>query len=201
MRGIYQLRHNAAARTARLNLPTPMITCDASVFAALAEMVFGTESDARRRVITAMTAEPYQAIRAELELLGGIHEQTRGTTHDLAASFDRVNITYFAATIPRPRLTWSRDFTGRKFGHYDWINDTIMVSSTLDRGDVPAFVVDFIVYHEALHKKHGLAWSNGRGYAHTAEFYAEEKRFAEYAQAESMLDRLVRGKALTPSAG
>jgi hypothetical protein len=133
-----------------------------------------------------------QTIAAELEALGGIVEQTRGAFHDLSESFDRVNACYFAGSMPRPRLTWSRSFTGRKFGHYEWIGDTIMLSRTMDSAGVPAFVVDFVMYHELLHKRHGLRWSNGRRYAHTPEFYADERKFERHADAEAELDKLAR---------
>lgn len=87
-------------------------------------------------------------------------------------------------------------FTGRKFGHYDAIRDAIMISSTLDRGDVPEFVVDFVVYHELLHKKLGGVWRNGRREAHTDEFRAEERRFAHFDEAEKVIRRLALGDAV-----
>ena len=62
--------------------------------------------------------------------------------------------------IQRPGLVWSRQLTGRKFGHYDFIQDTVMLSRTLDHHDVPALLVDYIMYHELLHKKHGIRWVN-----------------------------------------
>jgi hypothetical protein len=139
-----------------------------------------------------MTSEGYQSLRAELESLGGIVETARGAFHDLAASFDRVNAAYFGGKMPRPRLIWNSTFTGRKFGHYDWIADTVMVSRSLDAPTVPEFVVDFLMYHELLHKFHGLHWVNGRGYAHTAEFQHDERKFPRYAEAEEVLNRLTR---------
>ena len=43
-------------------------------------------------------------------------------------------------------------------------------SATLDARDVPSYVVDFVVYHELLHKKHGAKWQNGRQAVHTSSF-------------------------------
>jgi predicted metal-dependent hydrolase len=120
-------------------------------------------------------------------------EGTRGAFHDLDQSFDRVNARYFGATMPRPRLTWSRSFTGRKFGHYDFLKDLVMVSSTLDQERVPQFVVDYLMFHELLHKKHGVRWVNGRRYAHTREFYAEERQVPQYDEADAWLTKLARG--------
>jgi hypothetical protein len=50
------------------------------------------------------------------------------------------------------------------------------------------------MYHELLHKFHGLHWVNGRGYAHTAEFQHDERKFAQYAEAEDVLNQLARGR-------
>ncbi|MDB5175036.1 MAG: SprT-like family [Phycisphaerales bacterium] len=190
MTGIYKLR--PSRRGPVLWLPTPMILFDASAFTALAELVFDRSRDAKQRVIAHMTGEGYQSLRARLEESGGAVELTRGAAHDLAASFDRVNSAYFGGKMARPRLTWNRTFTGRKFGHYDWILDTVMVSRTLDSPDVPPFVVDFLVFHELLHKFHGLHWVNGRGYAHTAEFQQSELKFTRFHEAEAILQKLAK---------
>ena len=188
--GIYKLR--ATRSRPVLWLPTPMIAFEEKQFSALASLIFDRGGGARQDVIELMTGEGYQSIRAELESLGGIVEQSRGTAHDLVESFDRVNAGYFGGKMARPRLTWNRTFTGRKFGHYVWILDTVMVSRTLDAATVPEFVVDFLVFHELLHKFHGLHWVNGRGYAHTAEFYESERKFERFAEAESVLTTLAR---------
>jgi hypothetical protein len=190
MRGIYKL--SATRRGSVLSLSPTAIAFDSGDFEKLATLIF--DKSVKGEVVERMTSEGCQAIRAELESLSGLIEQTRGAFHDLSESFDRVNRDYFAGTMPRPRLTWNRSFTGRKFGHYDWILDTVMVTRTLDDSRVPAFVTDFIVYHELLHKKHGITWTNGRGYAHTAEFYREERAFKQYAEAEAMLEKLARSE-------
>ena len=102
----------------------------------------------------------------------------------------RVNAAYFGVALARPRLVWNRALTGRKFGHYRRSTDTVMLSVSLDAADVPAWVVDFVMYHELLHKKHGIALVNGRRFEHTAAFRAEERRFAECDQADRFLKDL-----------
>jgi hypothetical protein len=190
LKGIYKLQRSHHGTL--LWLPTPMLAFEESQFITLASFMFHREADARQRVIELMTSEAYQTLRAELESLGGVAEQSRGASHDLGESFNRVNAEYFSGRMARPRLTWNRTFTGRKFGHYDYVQDTVMVSRTLDSSKVPAFVVDFLVFHELLHKFHGVSWSNGRGYAHTAEFYESERKFRKYEEAEAMLEILAR---------
>ncbi len=65
-----------------------------------------------------------------------------------------------------------------------------MISRTLDYADVPAFVIDFVMYHELLHKKLGVAWRNGRRAVHTPAFRREENRFEQYTAAEAALAAL-----------
>lgn len=190
LRHIYNMR--TRQNVSRVMLPTPMVRFDAAGFADLAHLIFARDHDAKRRVVERMRAEPYVDAMTEIDALGGVVEGTRGAMFDLAAVFDRVNAAFFAGQMPRPRLTWSRTFTRRKFGHYDHVKDWVMVSSTLDQPHVPEFVVDFLMYHELLHKKHGIRWVNGRGLAHTRAFYADEARFPRLAEAETWLKKLAR---------
>jgi hypothetical protein len=189
-RNIYKLRHGAGGE-ARVTFTTPMVRFDEPAVADLGAMIYGGDRTARRRVIERMHGEEYGELLGELAALGGVAEQTLGSVHDLAESFGRVNAAYFGGAMGRPHLSWSRSLTRRKFGHYDHVRDWVMVSSTLDQPGVPAFVVDFLMYHELLHKKHGVRWSaSGRGYAHTAAFYADERRFEGSLEAEGWLKRL-----------
>jgi hypothetical protein len=181
----------------RALLPTPMITLDRGDFEVLARAMFRRRDRRRSPALHAITvSEPYQELHAELEALGGVVEETRGMAHDLAVSFDRVNATYFGGAIPRPRLTWNQAITAHKFGHYNYSTDTVMISRTLDHAAVPEFVVDHVMHHELLHKKHGLRWHNGRGHAHTAEFRRDERLFPQYAEADAFLKRLATRKGI-----
>jgi hypothetical protein len=159
----------------------------------LAAALFGNAS--KELIIKAAQDEPYQAMQAEIDALEGVVEHTAGVHHDLARSFDRVALRYFNGELSRPRLTWNRTLTGRKFGHYDPITNTVMVSCTLDDAEVGEFVVDFVMYHELLHKKLGADWGNGRQAVHTAEFRQQEKLFEQYAAAEATLNAIARRHA------
>lgn len=173
-------------------MPTPMVCFTKDLFEALAGLMIRREPN-RQPILEAMAADTCQNIHAELEALGGVVELTAGMTHDLAASFGRVNSQYFQGRMDRPRLTWSRTFTGRKFGHYDPVRDTVMVSATLDRASVPECVVDFIMYHELLHKRHGIGWRSGRARVHTPAFKQQEQRFDQYEEAEAVLKEIAQG--------
>ncbi len=184
-------RANISKNLIRVKLPTPMICFDRNLFHLLAEWIF-RKVHHKQIVLDATLSEPYQEILAELDLLGGMAERTEGVHHNLADSFERVNQSYFQGSVKRPRLAWSQTFTSRQFGHYDRTHDTIMVSMSLDRKDVPDYVTDFVVYHELLHKVIGSRWSRGRNFSHTPEFTSKEKRFRHYQESKAILHKLAR---------
>ena len=186
MSGLYRVRGHRDGT--RVVLPTPMICFTSEQFDALAHAMFN--GGPKQPLLQATLTKEHQAVQAEIESLTGVEERTAGIHHDLGASYDRVVGKYFGETMVRPRLVWSKVFSSRKFGHYDAVGDTVMISCTLDRADIPDFVIDFIMYHELLHKKLGAVWRNGRKAVHTPEFRREEKRFKEYAAAEAALTAL-----------
>jgi len=191
MQGIYRVRWYKNATL--IQLPTPMICFGREAFQLLAEQIF-QKSRSKQQVLDAMLSESYQQILSELDLLGGIVEQTMGVHYDLAASFDRINTTYFNESLGRSHLVWSHTFTSRKFGHYDQTRDTVMVSMSLDKKDVPEYVTDFIMYHELLHKTVGVAWNNHRQAVHTPQFLEKERRFHRYHEAKAVLKKLASGQ-------
>lgn len=65
-----------------------------------------------------------------------------------------------------------------------------MISATRDSADVPASVVDLVVYYGLLHMKHGLQWQNGRRAVHTPAFRAEERYIHMYAEPDEWIGRL-----------
>jgi hypothetical protein len=171
-----------------LQLPTPMIGFDSQDFGVLLEQL--AEGTKKRELYELMAAEPYQAVQDEIFELEGIPDESRGAFHDLAESFDRVNDAFFGGQMGRPHLMWSKVLTGRKFGHYVFLRDTVLVSRTLDQPSVPQLLVDYVVYHELLHKLHGLDWSSGCAHAHTPAFNADERKFPQRAEAEAWLTKL-----------
>lgn len=187
-KSLYRVRRFADATV--VQLPTPMICFDAGGFRSLAAAICG-DNGARRPVLERTATEAYRAIQAELDgPVGG--ERSVGAFHDLDVAFLRVNDTYFGGAMAKPRLIWSQRITSCKFGHYNPLRDELMVSATLDSSEVPAYVIDFVVYHELLHKKHGATWQNGRAAVHAPAFRVDERRFAEFAAAEAEIKKLAK---------
>ena len=119
----------------------------------------------------------------------------RGETHDLDASFQRVNAAQFGGTLERPALRWGAGTTRRTWGSYRFSEDRLTISPALDAAEVPEFVVDFVVFHELLHKALGLTAKGSRRYAHTAAFKAAERAHPHYIDAERFLRNLSKTTA------
>jgi hypothetical protein len=173
----------------RIVLETPMVTFKTEVFTRLGRQMLGS-GDHHEAVTEAMMAPEYQELVQRMERAVGVVEHTKGVAHDIEASFARVNARYFGGQLERPRLKWTRTITRCTFGHYDFVHDTLWISRTLDRPDVPEYVFDHVMHHELLHKKHGIAWRGRRQHAHTPAFREEERRFERYDQAAEYLNKL-----------
>ena len=136
-------------------------------------------------------SEELFAIQQEMEYMGipqGANAQ--GEHYNLEEVFERVNQTYFRNELAQPHLIWNQQLTYRKFGHYQYSTDTVMVSRSLDLPDTPAFALDFVMYHELLHKILGYKLVNGRRYAHTSTFREEERKFNKYKKVQDYLKKL-----------
>ena len=161
---------------------------------AILENALGNAKDRDNKPIQEyMFSAAYQAAREQLEYLGiNKGSLAAGIVYDLRDSFQRVNQSYFQGRIQEPHLVWSSRLTHRKFGHYQWDTDTVMVSKSLDHTRVPAYVVDYVMFHELLHKKHGAPLVNQRRAVHTAIFRQDERRFKEIDRAQKWLNKLAR---------
>lgn len=118
-----------------------------------------------------------------------IPERPAGQFHDLAPLFDQLNREYFAGALPRPRIGWSHRPWRRTLGTYDPALDQIVLSRDLDRPKIPQYVVEYVLFHEMLHVKHPIRFARCRLQSHSAAFRAEEKRYANYDQAQKFLRR------------
>ncbi len=108
----------------------------------------------------------------------------------LESSFNRVNEKYFFSLIDRPNLTWGSD-SFRKLASYDYHTNTITVSSLF--ADAPQHLLDYLIYHELLHKKLKFSSSgNGRAVHHSREFRVLEQNFDGSSTIEEELNAFIR---------
>ena len=116
--------------------------------------------------------------------------EARGHFFDLDAIFEELNTRFFHGLMARPRMSWSQTKTRRILGHYDPAHNAIIISRIFDHPAMPAYVLEYIVYHEMLHLKHPVRLRGSRRCVHSAEFQAEEKLFPHIREANAFLKRL-----------
>ena len=115
---------------------------------------------------------------------------TKGRYYDLEEVFRKCNERNFRGKMPRPKiLHWSARVNHSTMGSYNQKEDSLMVNRGLDKAAVPSYVLDFIMYHELLHKALGIKNSGGRRMAHTAEFRKYEQAHPDYERAEAYLKK------------
>ncbi len=113
-------------------------------------------------------------------------------THELLEqSFKRVNDSYFYGLVEQPNLVLGEGL--RTLGHYNYGTDTITLTKhLLDYPDL----LDYVMYHEVLHKKQKFTSKNGRHYHHTSEFRKKEREFPDAALMEKKLSGIIGKKKI-----
>ena len=165
-----------------------------AVWQALGAFLLGKRRSGDRRLIRSYATGA--AFAEIVHAMDGLPEerQTAGSCYDLEGVFDRVNLAYFDGELNQPRLEWSDRRTRRQFGFYRPASDTLRISRTLDNPALPRYVIDFVMYHELLHKKLGVVERKGRIIAHSTEFRRAEKAFPHYQAAMDWLKKLALGE-------
>ncbi|MFT4303153.1 MAG: hypothetical protein ACMXYG_01190 [Candidatus Woesearchaeota archaeon] len=112
----------------------------------------------------------------------------------LKESFDRVNEKYFLGLVEMPNLVWGQK-SFRKMGSYEYASDTITMSrvfigiSLEDR-----YLLDYVMFHEMLHKVHKFKTTNGRSLHHSKTFKNAEKEFEGFEDVDKALSSFLRKK-------
>ena len=139
-------------------------------------------------------SEECSDVLLELDLVAQIAAETaQGSCNNLDELFATIARAYFGGQMLKPRLVWSGVLSSRKLGHYERTRDRVVMSQILDYRRIPRCVVEFVLYHELLHKHHGIKWVNGRCLVHTPEFRRSEGKFRQYQEAESFLKQRAVG--------
>jgi len=117
-------------------------------------------------------------------------ESPAGSTYNLEAIFEELNFRYFFGLMARPVLGWSRRASRLTLGHYDPSHHVIVISSLLDRPQVPKVVVEYVMFHEMLHLRYPVDHRGARRCVHTPEFKQAEKQFENLREARELLKKL-----------
>src|SRR3989338_2182618 len=111
------------------------------------------------------------------------------TDEILEASFGRINDAYFSRMLDKPNLQWGNESTS-KLGSYEYGSDTITISAIF-RNERREFL-DYIMYHEMLHKKFKFQNKNGRNLHHSNDFRKMEAKFENKEFIEKEISKLAR---------
>src|SRR3989338_11623153 len=101
----------------------------------------------------------------------------------LEDSFNRINEKYFYGIIEKPNLVWGNKSVAQ-LGTYDYHTDTIKISLIFKEH---IELLDYIMYHEMLHKKYKFTSKNNRTYHHTKEFKKKEREFDNAKEMERLI--------------
>jgi len=115
---------------------------------------------------------------------------SQGRHFDLETLFDRLNMQYFEGALDKPKISWSAKRSRHILGRYDATHHTIFVSRIFDMPRIPAYVIEYVMYHEMLHVRHQTRIQDCRVIVHTPEFKREERRFAQFEQAKEWLKQI-----------
>lgn len=107
----------------------------------------------------------------------------------LAESFHRVNERLFQNLLEKPNLTWGTD-SRRKLASYNFHDDTVTVSTIFKEASED--VLDYLMYHELLHKHHQFKHREGRSFFHTREFKFDENLYPNKEQLEKEINKIIR---------
>lgn len=91
-----------------------------------------------------------------------VKSSPKGRYFDLEEVFRQVNQTCFSGTVAQPALQWTAKVNLRLHGSYAPAKDLIRINRGLDDPSTPNYVIEFVMYHEILHKYLGVKEKNGR---------------------------------------
>ena len=117
-----------------------------------------------------------------------ITNRVSGSHHDLSDSLQRLYDQGLIcdADIDNSYLSWARNPTYNRLGFCNTMFRVIGISPIMDHPDVPGYVIDFVLYHECLHLRHG--WVQGNR-VHTKEFRRLERLHPMWREAEAFFPR------------
>ena len=113
--------------------------------------------------------------------------EPRGRCYDLRDVYERVNAEHFGGAI-LATIGWGRTPARRRrrtirLGVYEHTSREIRIHPALDDPRVPAFFVEFVVFHEMLHQLFPAPGGLTRRVHHPRAFRERERAFPRYAAA------------------
>ncbi len=105
----------------------------------------------------------------------------------LEESFNKVNEKYFSGIMEKPNFAWHS--STRRLASYNYHTDTLSVSDIFrERRDI----IDYLIYHELLHKKLKYSSTKSRAIHHSTLFREMERQFDNAELLEKEIQKVLR---------
>ncbi len=115
---------------------------------------------------------------------------TKKKSHpSLIEAFNRLNKTYFFESMDMPNMRFGKA-SMVTLGSYNYHTDTVTISRILKDADNTS-VIEYVLYHELLHKKLKFKNKSGRAYHHTSEFRKREMQFPDHKKIEKSISGII----------
>ncbi len=111
------------------------------------------------------------------------------TDEVLEASFHRMNERFFLDQLEKPNLQWGTA-SFRKLACYNFHDDSITVSTLFK--EAPKEVLDYLMFHEMLHKHFKFENKNGRSSYHSRAFRRAESEYPHQKEMERQIEGIIR---------
>lgn len=110
----------------------------------------------------------------------------------LSEAFDKLNQQFFDNTLESVNFGLSNSLT--TLGTYHYGSDTITITKHLLED---LTLLEYVMYHEMLHKHHKFSSNICRNLHHSKEFRDDERKFPNWEEQEKKLNNLIRNKRIT----
>lgn len=107
----------------------------------------------------------------------------------LKQSFKRVNEQFFFNVLDQPSLVWGQHST-RKLASYNYHNDTVTVSKVFQESEDK--ILDYLMYHELLHKQLKYKNNGARNSFHTKQFREAEDIYPNKGLVEKQINSEIK---------
>ena len=181
----------------RFSLHSALAAGPAEVFGAAVRCVLRrlrrrTPADGDRNLLAAFRRQLAESSGAEAAIRLPPAAEPRGRYFDLAEIFARVNAAHFHGQLQVRAIGWTRGAARRRLAFCRPESGEIRVSRLLDRPDVPAWFLEYLVYHEALHLLLPPPARRSRSQWHHRQFRSMEQAFPHYEAAQRFKETLPR---------
>jgi len=121
-------------------------------------------------------------------------DPARGVSHNLQEVIELVQKIWFQDMETPPKVCWLSSYSTRKLAHYSITKDEIAFSLIFDLEEAPPDILNFLAYHELLHRELGVNKVGGRRYVHTPEFKAREKWYPNWMEMDQRINQYINQK-------